>query len=75
MINIKVIIAYTISNVFIIVGGRSLLLYQFTTTNQVLCIHQILKKKWEYYETVHQLLIDFKKVLRFSEEGIIVQQS
>jgi len=24
-------------------------------------IRQILKKKWEYNETVHQLLIDFKK--------------
>jgi hypothetical protein len=25
------------------------------------CIRQILEKKWEYNETVHQLFIDFKK--------------
>ena len=25
------------------------------------CIHQILEKKWEYNEVVHQLFIDFKK--------------
>jgi purine nucleoside phosphorylase len=25
------------------------------------CIRQILKKKWEYNETVHQLFVDFKK--------------
>jgi hypothetical protein len=26
-----------------------------------ICIRQILEKKWEYNETVHQLFIDFKK--------------
>jgi Reverse transcriptase (RNA-dependent DNA polymerase). len=25
------------------------------------CIHQILNKKWEYNEAMHQLFIDFKK--------------
>jgi hypothetical protein len=30
-------------------------------TDQIFCIHQILEKKWEYKETVHQLFIDFKK--------------
>jgi hypothetical protein len=30
-------------------------------TDQILCIRQILEKKWEYNETVHQLFIDFKK--------------
>jgi hypothetical protein len=25
------------------------------------CIRQILEKKWEYNEAVHQLFIDFKK--------------
>jgi hypothetical protein len=25
------------------------------------CIHQILEKKWEYNEAVHQFFIDFKK--------------
>jgi hypothetical protein len=32
-----------------------------STTAQIICIRQILKKKWEYNETVHQLFIDFKK--------------
>jgi hypothetical protein len=31
------------------------------TTDQIFCNHQILEKKWEYNETVHQVLIDFKK--------------
>jgi hypothetical protein len=29
--------------------------------DQILGIRQILEKKWEYNETVHQLLVDFKK--------------
>jgi hypothetical protein len=29
--------------------------------DHVSCIRQILKKKWEYNEEVHQLFIDFKK--------------
>jgi hypothetical protein len=32
-----------------------------STTDQIFSIHQILKKKLEYDETVHQLFIDFKK--------------
>jgi hypothetical protein len=32
-----------------------------STTDQMFCIRQILEKKWEYNETVHQLFIDFKK--------------
>jgi hypothetical protein len=32
-----------------------------STTGQIFCIRQILEKKWEYNETVHQLFIDFKK--------------
>jgi hypothetical protein len=32
-----------------------------STTDQIFCIGQILEKKWEYNETVHQLFIDFKK--------------
>jgi hypothetical protein len=31
-----------------------------STTDQIFCICQILEKKWEYNETVHQLFIDFK---------------
>ena len=30
-------------------------------TDHVFCIRQILEKKWEYNEAVHQLFIDFKK--------------
>jgi hypothetical protein len=33
-----------------------------STTDQIFCVHQILEKKWEYNETVHQLLINSKKV-------------
>jgi hypothetical protein len=32
-----------------------------STTDQIFCIRQILEKKWEYNEAVHQLFIDFKK--------------
>jgi hypothetical protein len=32
-----------------------------STPDQIFCIRQILEKKWEYNETVHQLFIDFKK--------------
>jgi hypothetical protein len=31
------------------------------STDHISYIHQILEKKWEYNETVHQLFIDFKK--------------
>jgi len=32
-----------------------------STTDHIFCIHQILQKKWEHNEAVHQLFIDFKK--------------
>jgi hypothetical protein len=32
-----------------------------STTDQIFCIRQILEKKWEYNETVHQLFVYFKK--------------
>jgi hypothetical protein len=32
-----------------------------SATDQIFCIRQILEKKWQYNETVHQLFIDFKK--------------
>jgi S-adenosylhomocysteine hydrolase len=32
-----------------------------STADQIFCIRQILKKKWEYNETVHQLFIDLKQ--------------
>ena len=31
------------------------------TTDHVFCFRQMLEKKWEYNEAVHQLFIDFKK--------------
>ena len=35
--------------------------HERSTTYHEFCIHQILEKKWEYNEAVHQLIIDFKK--------------
>ena len=32
-----------------------------STIDHIYCIRQILEKKWEYNEEVHQLFIDFKK--------------
>jgi hypothetical protein len=32
-----------------------------SNTDHIFCIRQILEKKWEYNEAVHQLFIDFKK--------------
>jgi hypothetical protein len=32
-----------------------------STTDHIFCIRQILEKKWEYKEAVHQLFVDFKK--------------
>jgi hypothetical protein len=32
-----------------------------STTDHIVCIRPIIKKKWEYYEAVHKLLIDSKK--------------
>jgi hypothetical protein len=33
----------------------------WSTTDQIFYIRQILEKKWQYNGTVHQLFIDFKK--------------
>jgi hypothetical protein len=35
--------------------------YITSTTDQIFCIRQILEKKCQYNETVHQLFIDFKR--------------
>jgi hypothetical protein len=32
-----------------------------STNDYIFCIHQILEKKWEYNEAVHQLFIDLRK--------------
>ena len=34
-----------------------------SNTDHILTIRQILEKKWEYNEAVHQVFIDFKKAL------------
>jgi len=34
---------------------------QQSTTDHILCIRQILEKKWEYNEAMHQPFVDFKK--------------
>jgi hypothetical protein len=31
------------------------------TTDQIFCIRQILEKKWEYNEAIHQIFVDFKQ--------------
>ena len=33
-----------------------------STNDHIFCIRQILEKKWEYNDAVHQLFIDFKKI-------------
>jgi hypothetical protein len=33
----------------------------FDVTVHIFCIRQVLEKKWEYNETVHQLSVDLKK--------------
>jgi len=40
-----------------------------STTDHIFCIRQILKEKWEYYEAVHQLFIDFKIAYDSVKEG------
>jgi hypothetical protein len=32
-----------------------------STIEHIFCFRQILKKHWEYDETLHQLFVDFKK--------------
>jgi hypothetical protein len=32
-----------------------------STTDRVFCIRQIVEKKWEYSEAVHQIFVDFNK--------------
>jgi hypothetical protein len=32
-----------------------------STSDKILCIHQILEKKWKYKETVHQQFMDYTK--------------
>ena len=34
-----------------------------STTDHIFCIPQILEKKWDYNEAVHQLFINFKKAM------------
>ena len=41
-----------------------------STTDHIFCILQILEKKWEYNEAVHQLFIDFKKAYSVMREVV-----
>jgi hypothetical protein len=43
-----------------------------STTDHVFCIHQILEKKWEYNEAVHQLFIDFKLMIQLGGRSCII---
>jgi hypothetical protein len=42
------------------------------TTDEIFCIRQILEKRLEYHETVHQLFIDFKKAYGSVREVLYV---
>jgi hypothetical protein len=41
------------------------------TTDYIFCIRQILEKKWEYNEAVHQLFIDFKQAYDSVRRGVL----
>ena len=42
-----------------------------STVDHIFCIRQILEKKWEYNEDVHQLSIDFKKAYNSVRRGVL----
>jgi hypothetical protein len=42
-----------------------------STTEEIICILQILEKKWEYNWTVYQLFIDFKKAYDSARREIL----
>jgi hypothetical protein len=42
-----------------------------STTDHIFCTCQILEKKWEYYEAVHQLFIYFKKTYESFRRGAL----
>jgi len=46
-----------------------------STIDHIFCIRQILEKKWEYNEEVHQLIIDFKKVYDSVRRGCYIRFS
>ena len=43
-----------------------------STTDHIFCIRQILEKKWEHNEAVHQLFIDFKKAYDSGGKSCII---
>jgi len=46
-----------------------------STFDHIFCIHQILVKKWEYNEEVHQLFIDFKKAYDLVRREVLYRMS
>ena len=42
-----------------------------STTDYIFCIRQILEKKWEHNEAVHQLFIDFKKAYDLGRREVL----
>jgi hypothetical protein len=42
-----------------------------STTDQIFCICQILEKRWDYSEAVHQLFVDFKKAYDSARREIL----
>jgi hypothetical protein len=57
----SVIVLTLIPNADEIIGDHQCGFQHNRSTDQIFYIHQILEKKWEYNDTVHQLFIDFKK--------------
>jgi hypothetical protein len=57
--------------------GKSVRCHQYacqcnrSTTDQIFCIHQILKQKWEYNRTVHQLFLDSETVYASVQREIL----
>jgi hypothetical protein len=40
-------------------------------TDHIFCVRQILEKKWEYNEAVHQVFVDFKKAYHVVRMGVL----
>jgi hypothetical protein len=47
-------------------------LHNRSATDHILCISQVLEKKWEYNEAVHQLFIDSKKAYDSIRRGSFI---
>ena len=57
-----------------IIGDQCAFRCNRSSTDHIFCIRQILEKKWEYNEAVHQLLMDLKKnpMIQSGERSYII---